>query len=532
MVVSAHPLASQVGAEIMQQGGNAYDAAVAVHFALAVVYPSAGNIGGGGFAVFRHADGVSGALDYRETCPSGVDSLTFLDEEGQVIEGRSLNGHLAAGVPGSVAGMAALHDSLGSMPWDALIAPSIRLAREGFPLTRREADKLRAALPDIRRFSTQKPASLTRSGPRLEGDTLRLPQLAATLGRIAARGRAGFYRGKTAELLIAEMQRGGGGICHDDLREYRAIWRQPVTGNFHGYALLTMPPPSAGGIGLIQMLESVEDLPLKHWGWHDPRSLHAMTAAERWVYADRSRWIGDPAFFELPRDGLLDTAYIESRMAATYQPGQAADSDTIGPGTPPFRESDHTTHFSVVDPEGNAVAVTTTLNQPFGSRVWVAGAGFLLNNEMDDFALKPGAANRYGLGGGQANAVAPGKRMASSMCPTIVARDGQLAYVLGSPGGSTIPTTVFQVALNSMVHGMNMQEAVSAARVHHQWKPDVVLMENAAMHPAVVWGLWRRGNLTVPRMGFIGAADCIRRRADGRLEGGADPRGDDAAVGF
>jgi gamma-glutamyltranspeptidase/glutathione hydrolase len=530
-VVSAHPLASQAGDTVMRQGGNAFDAAVAVHFALAVVYPSAGNLGGGGFALTRTHAGSVAALDFRETCPLGVDSSTYLDAEGRIVEGRSLDGHLASGVPGSVAGMVALHDSLGCLPWSRLLAPAIRLARQGFALTEREARKLNDALPDIRRLSSRSPKPLAEGALWRAGDSLRLPFLAQTLTRIQQRGRAGFYGGPTARWLLAEMERGGGQITQRDLSSYRVLWRRPVHKRYHQYQVYSMPPPSAGGIGLLQMLASVEPFPLARWGPRHPATVHAMIEAERWVYADRSRWIGDPAFFDVPRATLLDSAYIRQRMAH-YDSTQATDSEALQPG--PARrwaESEQTTHFSVIDSAGNAVAVTTTLNQPFGSRVWVDSAGFLLNNEMDDFYLKPGEPNRYGLRGGQANAVAPGKRMASSMCPTIVERDGQLALVLGSPGGSTIPTTVFQVALHTMAHDMPMQQAVAAPRFHHQWKPDLVLAENQWFGWELVWPLWRRGHLLVPRFSGMGAADCLRRRPDGTLEAGADPRGDDASAG-
>ncbi|WP_299708834.1 gamma-glutamyltransferase [uncultured Pontibacter sp.] len=530
MVVSAHPLASEVGSDILRRGGNAVDAAVAVQFALAVVYPDAGNIGGGGFLVLRQQDGSVDALDYREKAPGKARRDMYLDEQGNVVEELSFKGHLAAGVPGTVDGMVEAHERYGSMPWAELVQPAVELAAKGFPLTRKEAKKLNEQRKDFIQYNTQRPSFIIQDRWR-EGDNLRLAELAHTLKRIRDRGRAGFYEGETAELIVAEMQRGGGIISKADLAGYRSVWRQPLTGQVGDYRIISMPPPSSGGIALMQLLSIAEDYPLKDWGWNSAEAAHLMVEAERRVYADRARHLGDPDFYDVPVEALLDTDYIRSRMDGVSLQ-KATDSDAVSAGMPAPVESPNTTHYSIVDQEGNAVSVTTTLNSSFGSKVFVAGAGFLLNNEMDDFSVKPGHPNSYGLVGGEANAVAPGKRMLSSMTPTILERDGQLYMVIGSMGGSTIITTVYQIILNVTVHGMSMQGAVNAGRFHHQWRPDWILSEWGALGFGTGLEMWWRGHRIAPKNGGIGRAAGILVLPDGRLEGGADPRGDDAAAGF
>ncbi|MBC5991970.1 gamma-glutamyltransferase [Pontibacter cellulosilyticus] len=530
MVVSAHPLASEVGATILERGGNAIDAAVAVQFALAVVYPDAGNIGGGGFLVLRQQDGSIDALDYREKAPMAAHRDMYLDAEGEVLEGLSFKGHLAAGVPGTVDGMVKAHEKYGTMPWAELVQPAVLLAAQGFPLTQKEAKKLNEQREDFIRYNTKRPAFILQDKWR-KGDTLRLPDLAHALERIRDNGRAGFYEGTTATLIEEEMKRGGGIITKEDLRAYNSVWRKPLTAEAYDYRIITMPPPSSGGIALIQLLTISEDYPLHEWGWNTAKSAHLMIEAERRVYADRATHLGDPDFYKVPVQGLLQEDYIKSRMK-NFAPGKATDSDKISAGTPAPPEGPNTTHYSIVDPMGNAVSVTTTLNSSFGSKIFVAGAGFLLNNEMDDFSVKPGYPNSYRLIGAEANAIAPGKRMLSSMTPTILEKDGELHMVVGSMGGSTIITTVYQIIINVTVHDFPMQGAINAGRFHHQWKPDFVLSEWGALGFGTGLKLWLQGHKIVPKSGGIGRATGILVLPDGKLEGGADPRGDDSAAGF
>nr|WP_317195390.1 gamma-glutamyltransferase [Rufibacter roseolus] len=530
MVVTAHPLASAVGADILRRGGNALDAAVAVQFALAVVYPDAGNIGGGGFLVLRQHDGTLNTLDYREKAPTAAHRDMYLNGQGEVIEDLSYKGHLAAGVPGTVDGMVQAHATYGRLPWAQLVQPAILLADQGFPLTKKEAKKLNEQRKDFIRYNSQSPDFILKDRWR-PGDTLRLKDLARTLERIRDHGRAGFYEGQTADLIVAEMKRGTGIITKEDLAAYRAVWRKPVTGQVGDYRVISMPPPSSGGIALIQLLTIAQDYQLKAWGWNTVRSAHLMIEAERRVYADRAKHFGDADFYEVPVKGLLDTTYIKSRMRG-YTPKKATPSKDVSAGVPPLPEGPNTTHYSIVDPEGNAVSVTTTLNSSFGCKVFVGGAGFLLNNEMDDFSIKPGYPNSYGLVGEEANAIAPGKRMLSSMTPTILEKDGKLFMVIGAMGGSTIITTVYQIIQNVTRYGFTMQGAVSAGRFHHQWKPNWVLSEWGALGFGTGAGLWIKGHKIVPRYGGIGRAAGILVLPNGQLEGGADPRGDDAAAGF
>nr|WP_305123071.1 gamma-glutamyltransferase [Rufibacter sediminis] len=530
MVVSAHPLASAVGSDILRRGGNAVDAAVAVQFALAVVYPDAGNIGGGGFLVLRQKDGTLNTLDYREKAPAAAHRDMYLNGQGEVIENLSYKGHLAPGVPGTVDGMVQAHQKYGRLPWAMLVQPAVQLAAQGFPLTPKEAKKLNQQRKDFLQYNTVRPDFILKDRWRA-GDTLRLQDLARTLERIRDQGRAGFYEGRTAELLTAEMKRGTGIITAADLADYRAVWRAPITGQVGDYRIISMPPPSSGGISLIQLLTIAQDYPLKAWGWNTVATSHLMVEAERRVYADRARHFGDADFYEVPVKGLLNPAYIKSRMQG-YSPQKATSSNTVSAGTPPLPEGPNTTHYSIVDPEGNAVSVTTTLNSSFGSKVFVGGAGFLLNNEMDDFSIKPGYPNSYGLVGEEANAIAPGKRMLSSMTPTILEKDGRLFMVIGAMGGSTIITTVYQIIQNVTVHGHTMQGAVNAGRFHHQWKPNWILSEWGALGFGTGLGLWLKGHKIAPKTGGIGRAAGILVLPDGTLEGGADPRGDDAAAGF
>ncbi|WP_177204810.1 gamma-glutamyltransferase [Hymenobacter arizonensis] len=534
MVVSAHPEASNIGTLVLQRGGNAYDAAVAVQFALAVVLPVAGNIGGGGFLLYRDRNGSAGSLDFRETAPAAATRDMYLDKQSNVVEGLSTAGALAVGTPGTVAGMATLHKQLCKLSWPSLVQPAVALAAKGFPLTLKEAAGLNRTRAEFLKHNPgSTPAYLRPGGGDWQaGDTLRLPDLARTLARVRDQGRAGFYRGETARLLLAEMKRTGGLVAQKDLDSYQAKWREPLRGRYRDYDVITMPPPSSGGVALLQMLQMLEPIDLAQAGYHTPLAVHYVTEAERRVYADRATYLGDPDFGYVPVQKLLDLDYNRQRAATMRSRGRATPSSevTAGAGFPGY-ESSETTHYSIVDALGNAVSCTTTLNGAYGSKVVVPGAGFLLNNEMDDFSSKAGTPNAYGLVGGTANAIAPGKRMLSSMTPTILTRNGKVALVVGSPGGSTIITSVLQTILAVVDYGFNAQQAVTAPRLHHQWLPDQIDVESGALLPAAQDTLRARGYRLNPRLPW-GRLDIIRVRPDNKLEGGADPRGDDMAVGY
>lgn len=538
LVVSAHVEASRAGVEVLRQGGNAVDAAVATGFALAVTYPVAGNVGGGGFMVIRLPDGTATTFDYREKAPAAATRDMFLDAEGNFVPARSQRGHLASGVPGAVAGLLKAHARYGRLPLPDVLAPAIRLAEEGFTLTYIHANRFNAyrrafsQYPGTRRYFT-KPDTTQRYE---EGERFVQRDLADVLKRIRDQGRDGFYKGKTADLIVAEMQRGGGLITHADLAAYEAVERPAVIGTYRGHRVLSMGPPSSGGVLILQLLNAVEPYDLRGMGFQSSATIHLMGEAMRRAYADRAQWLGDPDFFDVPVAGLIDKEYTRRRMA-DFNPYRADTSARLGHGRPLAYESTETTHYSVVDRDGLAVSVTTTINGGYGSFVVVDGAGFFLNNEMDDFSAKPGAPNMFGLVGSEANAVAPAKRMLSSMTPTIVEDpQGRLFMVIGTPGGATIPTTVFQAIVNVIDHRMDIQEAVAAPRIHHQWLPDVLRHERRGLPFDVAHNLRLRG-WTVEDDGEWGRADGITVAYDSSgarvaFFGGADPRGEDAAVGY
>ena len=532
VVASRSPLASAVGVEIMKAGGNAIDAAVATGFALAVTYPSAGNLGGGGFMVIRLANGELVANDHRETAPAQASRDMYLDDDGELVDGLSTASHLAVGVPGTVAGLLDVLAAHGTLDREAVIAPAIGLAKEGFPLP---AD-LAAQFERLRERFAQYPASLrkfTKPGDQAYqlGDVFRQPDLAATLERIAKNGRASFYGGRNADLIVAEMHRGNGLITHQDLMAYRSVWREPVRGTYRGHDIVSMPPPSSGGALLVQMLNMLERFDMAASGYGRPATAHLMIEAERRAYADRAEHLGDPDFHDVPMAMLTDKAYAGQRFA-DFDPAAATPSESVGAGARWPDESPETTHVSVIDGAGNAVAYTTTLNHGYGSKIVVDGAGFLLNNEMDDFSAKENTANTYGLIGRTANAIAPRKRMLSSMTPTIVLRDGEPLLVTGSPGGSTIITTVLQVVVNVVDHGMDLTAAVAAPRFHHQWQPNRIVFEKGALGPDAVARLADIGHINLAEIGFrIGDANSAMRVGD-RLVGVADPRNPGGAAGF
>ena len=528
MVVCAHPEAAEVGMNILKAGGNAIDAAIAVQFALAVVYPNAGNLGGGGFMLLRLKSGEVNALDFREKAPSASSKDMFINKAtGEVDREIIETSHLASGVPGSVDGMWTAHQKYGTMPWEKLIQPAIDLAQKGFPLTQMQAEDLNDLQIELKKLNKGKNYFIKSKWS--DGDSLIQMDLANTLINIRDKGREGFYSGEVAEKIEKEMRSHNGIITLDDLKNYHSVWRTPVSGTYKNYKVISMPPPSAGGIALIQLLNMMENYPLKRWGFQSLNAIHIMTEAEKRVYADRATWLGDPDFTNVPTQQLTSKKYTSQRMY-NVDTINIIPSKDIAAGNFPDYESEETTHFSIVDQYGNAVAITTTLNDSYGSRIVVAGCGFILNNEMDDFSAKPGEPNLYGLIGGEANAIVPNKRMLSNMTPTIILKDNNLFMVIGTPGGSTIITSVFQNILNVFEFDMTMQESINAPRFHHQWVPDEIKLENN-FDKTTTDALTKQGYKIVFRAP-MGRVDAILLYDNKMMEGGADPRGDDVAEGW
>lgn len=533
MIASRSTLASEVGIEIMKQGGNAVDGAVATAFALAVTYPSAGNVGGGGFVVLRLADGQVLTQDHRERAPLAATRDMYLDEEGNVIKGLSRDTLLAAGVPGSVAGLLDLLERYGTLPRKTVMAPAIKLAEEGFVLDYYLARHINRG----RERMTEHPASMAMfsvDGREMrEGDLWKQPHLAKTLKLISEKGRDGFYKGETADLIVAEMQRGGGIISHDDLVQYEPVWRDAIKATYRGYEVYSMPPPSSGAVLITQMLNMLEPFDVGELQYGSAAYHHLMIEVERRAYADRSIYLGDPDFHDLPIKQLTDKAYAKQRMA-DFDPDKASDSDVIGPGALPLPESMDTTHFSVMDGDGMMVAFTTTLNSMYGNKIVVPGTGILLNNEMDDFSAKPNEMNQWSLLGDEINAIAPGKRMLSSMSPTIVTKGGEPVLITGSSGGSTILTAVLHIIVNIIDHEMSAWDAVGQPRVHHQWKPDRIVHEQFSLSPDTLTALKAKGHKAFAQYNFrygVGDANTIRAE-EGLLQGVKDPRSHGVAVGF
>ncbi|HCM1971915.1 TPA: gamma-glutamyltransferase [Salmonella enterica subsp. salamae serovar 52:z:z39] len=531
MVASVDAMATQVGVDILKQGGNAVDAAVAVGYALAVTHPQAGNLGGGGFMLLRTKDGATTAIDFREMAPAGATRDMFLDEQGNPDSKKSLTSPLASGTPGTVAGLSLALEKYGSLPLNSVVRPAIKLAQEGFIVNDALADDLKTYGSEVLPHHENSKAIFWKDGePLKKGDKLVQQDLANSLTMIAENGPDAFYKGEIARQIAQQMQQNGGLITTDDLAAYQAVERTPVSGEYRGYQIFSMPPPSSGGIHIVQILNILENFDMKKYGFGSADAIQIMAEAEKYAYADRSEYLGDPDFVNVPWQALTSKAYAKS-IAGQIDINKAKPSSEIRPGKLAPYESDQTTHFSVVDKDGNAVAVTYTLNTTFGTGIVAGNTGILLNNQMDDFSAKPGVPNVYGLVGGEANAVGPKKRPLSSMSPTIIVKDGKTWLVTGSPGGSRIITTVLQMVVNTIDFGMNVAEATNAPRFHHQWLPDELRVEKG-FSPDTLKLLEQKGQ-KVALKEAMGSTQSIMVGPDGELYGASDPRSvDDLTAGY
>ena len=529
MVVSARKEASKIGVDIMKKGGNAFDAMCATELALAVAYPYAGNISGGGFMVYRKANGEIGSLDYREKAPLKAFKDMYLDKNGNVVPDLSINGALAVGVPGTIAGVFAVHKKLGILSFSEIIKPVIALAKKGVVVTAKDVLHINASLPTIKKISGME--TLVSKSYQV-GDTIKYLAMAETLERILKNGRDEFYKGETAKKIVSFLAANGGIISMQDLAQYNVVWRKPIVFTYKKMRLISMAPPSSGGITLQQIMKMIEPFELSKMGHNSEKTIQVLVEAERRAYADRNYFLGDPDFVKIPVEKLLNSDYLKNRMS-DFSFEKATKSTDIGHGEIEFSESNETTHYSIIDQQGNALSATTTLNGAYGSKLFSEDLGFFFNNQMDDFSTKAGSPNSYGLIGAKANSIAPSKRMLSSMTPTIVEKNGKLLMVLGTPGGSTIITSVLQTFLNVSEFGMTMQQAVDAPRFHHQWLPDLVMFEPNQFEPATLDSLSTKGyNINQKNNPVIGKVDAILVLPNKKLQAGADKRGDDASDEF